>query len=290
MMKNIIYIFGFVISIACNSSQKNDVSEIDQLGNAETDSIKITKPEFDLNGTWGLTNYFDTIVEQKEIAKYRLQAPTWFGIILQINNDSLIAYGSLIEEEKQLNLKSDTLTLFDSYGGKWDLIKKEELLLLTQSPNQKKKDTTVYIYRKRNDLDFMTQNMDEFHKINSNITKYFNDKLLAGTYQNIKENKDVIFQPNGEVIGFKKYDTYQVRNYFGTLHPHKNLDVFTFFNSTTKESKQYNWNFSDGHLILTDFISETILDNGEKIVTDDYILGTEKIELKILSTTKPKQH
>ena len=290
MMKNIIYIFGFVVLTACNSSQKNDVSEIDQLGNAETDSIKIIKPEIDLNGTWGLTNYFDTIVEQKELAKYRLQAPTWFGIILQINNDSLIAYGSLIEVEKQLNLRSDTLALFDSYGGKWDLIKKEELLLLTQSSNQKKKDTAVYIYRKRNDLDFMTQNMDKVHKISSNITKYFNDKLFAGSYQNIKENKEVIFQPNGEVIGFEKYDTYQVRNYYGTLHPHKNLDVITFSNSTTKESKQYNWKFNEGHLILTEFISETIVYNGEKVVTDDYILGTEEIELKILSTTKSKLH
>lgn len=289
MMKNIIYILGIVF-ISCNSSSNNNAADNDIKGDNVTDSAIINQTEFDLNGTWGLTNYFDTIIENKELAKFRLQSPTWFGIVLQINNDSLISYGSLVEIEKQLNLKSDTLAIFDSYGGKWDLIKKEELLLLRQSHNQNKKDTTFYIYSKRNDLAFITQNMDRFHKIGSNVTKYFNEKLFAGSYQNIAGNKEVIFKPDGKLIGFEKYDTYRVRNYFGTLHPHKNLDVITFSNSTTKESKQYNWKFKDGQLTLTEFISETIIYNGDKVITDDYVLGSEKLELNTLSTTKAKLH
>ncbi len=259
----------------------NDIKD-----NDVTDSVIINQTVFDLNGTWGLTNYFDTIIVNKALAKFRLQPPTWFGIVLQINNDSLISYGSLVEIEKQLNLKSDTLVIFDSYGGRWDLIKREELLLLRQSPNQNKKDTTLYIYSKRNDLAFITQNMDRFNKIGNNVTKYFNEKLFAGSYQNTKGNKDVIFKSDGELVGFEKYDTYQVRNYFGTLHPHKNLDVITFSNSTTKESKQYNWKFKNEQLTLTEFIRETIIYNGKKVITDDYILGTEKFKLNTLSTIK----
>lgn len=289
MMKNIIYILGIVF-ISGNSNSNNDLLEIDIKGNDITDSIIINQTEFDLNGTWGLTNYFDTIVKYKELAKFRLQSPTWFGIVLQINNDSLISYGSLIEIEKLLNSKSDTLAILDSYGGKWDLIKNEELLLLRQSPNQKKKDSTLYVYRKRNDLAFITQNMDRFHKIGSNVTKYFNFKLFAGSYQNIKDNKEVVFKPDGALIGFEKYDTYQIRNYFGTLHPHKNLDVITFSNSTTKVSKQFNWTFKNGQLKLTEFIRESIIYNGEKVITDDYVLGSEKLILNTIGKTTPKPH
>lgn len=130
--------------------------------------------------------------------------------------------------------------------------------------------------------------MDRFHKIGSNVTKYFNEKLFAGNYLN--GNKKVVFKPNGELIGFEKYDTYQVRNYFGTLHPHKNLDVITFSNSTTNKSKQYNWKFDDGQLTLTEFISETIIYNGEEVITDDYVLGSEKFKLNTLSKTKLKKH
>lgn len=290
MMKQLIYILGVISLVACHSGSKKDMAEIELDENYKLDSINSGETAIDLNGIWALTNYFDTIIENRELAKFRLQSPTCFGIVLQINNDSLTSYGSIVEIEKQLNLKSDTLAMFDSFGGKWNLVKGEELLLLRQSPSQMKKDTTRYIYSKRNDLAFITQNMDRIHKIGSNVTKYFNDKLFAGSYLNIMENKKVVFKPDGILIGFKKYDTYKVRNYFGTLHPHKNLDVITFSNSTAREFKQYNWKFKNGQLILTEFIGETIINNGKKEITDDYVLGPERIELKILSRIRPNQH
>jgi len=280
IIKNTIFIFGLFLLIACNSNQTQEIQKFDKTNISDTDTIITNKAEFEFNGIWGLTNYFDTIIANKELAKYRLQRPTWFGIIFHIKDSSLISYGSLIEINKKLNIESDTLTFFDSYGGGWDLIKKDTFLILKQKSNQKKVDSSIYIYRKRADLDFMTKNMDKIHKISSNVAKYFNQSLLSGSYQSIKGNKKIIFNPNGKLIGFDKYDTYQIGNYFGTSHPHKNLDVITFSNSKTKKSKCYNWKFNDNILILTEFIEQTIIYNGEKVSSDDYILGSELIKLK----------
>jgi len=279
-MKKTIYLLGSVfLLMACHTSSDSKSDALNQR-NAKIENVNIDTTDVDLNGIWGLTNYFDTIIVHKELAKYRLQVPTWFGIILQIKDDSLISYGSLVETKKQLNLNSTTLTIFDAYDT-WKLKRKGSLLLLIPSSNRKQNDTTTYIYRKRADLVFMTQQMDKVHKISSNVVKYFNQHLIAGNYQNVDTNKKVTFKPDGKLIGFEKYDAYYVRNYFGTRHPHKNLDAITFYDSATNEYKQYNWKFDQEYLILTEFISEVTMHDGEKVVTDDYVLGSQKLKLKI---------
>jgi len=77
MTKIIILILGTTMLIACNSSTQKDKSGTNQIANSE----KTEEPKPNLNGVWGLTNYLDTIVQNKEVAKYRLQAPSWFGIL-----------------------------------------------------------------------------------------------------------------------------------------------------------------------------------------------------------------
>ena len=81
---------------------------------------------FDLNGTWGLTNYFDTIITHKELAKYRMQTPTWFAILIKIEADSLESFGSIEWAKYPLNITSDTLATLSSdvSGYNWYLIKK----------------------------------------------------------------------------------------------------------------------------------------------------------------------
>jgi len=75
---------------------------------------------------------------------------------------------------------------------------------------------------------------------------------------------------NGKLEGWDGFDLYKVRNYFGTSHPHKNLDVITFTNQGNDKYKQYNWVFSGNELTLTEFVRDG----------DDMILGKEKIILK----------
>lgn len=281
MMKNIIYILGIVL-ISCNSNSRNEKSDVDIKDSSITNSINVAQVKFDLNGTWGLTDYFDTIVANKELAKYRLQTPTWFGIILDIENDSLKSFGSIENDEYLIESKSDTLTTLTSKvsGDKWFLILKEPELKLTQYPNSKRVDTVVYTFRKRDDLSCFSKENKDFFIIGNNVTDYFNKQLFEGKYINKETNHEMVFGVNGQLIGIDGFESYKVRNYFGTLHMHKNLDVITFKDKKNKEYKQYNWVFSDDELILTEFIYEKITHDGKTYDGDHLILGKEKIKLK----------
>lgn len=102
--------------------------------------VEIQKKEIQpsVKEIWGLTNYLDTIIEKKELAKYRLQAPSWFGILLEISEDSIISYGSIVEINDKLDKSKDTLYKFESIAGKWILLKKERkpnLKSITKSKN-----------------------------------------------------------------------------------------------------------------------------------------------------------
>lgn len=281
MMKNIIYILG-ILFISCNSSPKNDVSDTGSKDNGITDSVNIAQAEFDLNGTWGLVNYFDTIIANKELAKYRLQTPTWFAILLEIENDSLKSFGSIDNDQCLITHANDTLTTLTSNvsGDKWFLVLKESELKLIQYPNSERVDSTIYTFRKRDDLKYFSQDNKDFFVIGNNVTDYFNKQLFQGKYINTKSNSEVIFGENGQLMGIEGFDSYEVRNYFGTLHMHKNPDVITFKNKQNNEYKQYNWIFSGDELLLTEFVYEKVTYEGKTYDGDDLVLGKEKIKLK----------
>ncbi len=279
MMRNTISILIICLLLGCNSRKEKKTSE---LANTESNEVVESNDlEPNLDGIWGLNNYFDKILSDKEIAKHRVQAPSWFAILLEIKNDSITSYGSIIELEEKLNHNSDTLTVFESFGGKYALIKKSDKLHLKQYRNQDIIDSITYIFSKRNDLKILLENQDRVHKINSNITTYFNENLISGNYQNLNNNEIVTFEKNGNLKNFNGFDKYEVRNYFGTLHPHKNLDVITLTNSKQNTYKQFNWKFKDNKLVLTEFIHETIDYKGKKEITDGFVLGKNRIELKL---------
>lgn len=281
MMKNIIYILGIVL-ISCNSSSKNDVSNKDLKGSGITDSVNTSQTQFDLNGTWAMTNYFDTIIANKKLAKYRLQTPTWFAILLEIENDLLKSFGSIDNDQYLIKRTNDTLTTLTSNvsGDKWYLILKEPELILIQYPNSERVDSTTYTFRRRDDLNYFSKDNKDFFIIGNNVTNYFNKQLFEGKYINSITNNEVIFGENGQLFGINGFDSYEVRNYFGTLHMHKNLDVITFKNKENNNYKQYNWIFSDDELLLTEFVYEKVTYDGKTYDGDYLILGKEKIKLK----------
>lgn len=242
--------------------------------------------DFDLNGTWGLTNYFDTILANKELAKYRIQSPTWFAILIKIDTDSLECFGSIDWAKYPLNRTNDTLaTLSPSITGEdWYLVKKGVELQLIPVSSEENTDTTIYIFRKREDLnDYIRKG---FWGID--VTHYFNEFLFKGKYINVETKQEVEFAENGKLIGIEGFNRYEVRDYFGTLHPHKNLDVITFeILGVGYKFKQYNWVFLEEELILTEFIPEKWEDeNGDLYDGDDFILGKEKIRLKKIENKK----
>ena len=248
--------------------------------NQNKSDAKNSSQKRDLVGTWGLSNYLDSIIINKKIAKYRLQPPSWFGILLEIKKDSIYLYGSLMEVETELINKEDTVAILNSFEGGWMLLRNQNNLLLKQFPYQENLDTSIYIYRQRTDLKEMTKNLDRVHKISSNVTKYFNKEILYGTYIDQMTNNKVEFLETGKLKGIDGFSEYEIRNYFGTLHPYKNKDVLFLRNRKEDSIKQFNWKFEGDILILREFVHEMIQRNGEDVLTDYFVLGDEIIILK----------
>ncbi|MCB0402483.1 MAG: hypothetical protein KDD41_10400 [Flavobacteriales bacterium] len=282
MVKSTLYITAFIFLIGCQPTSEEFANEPDHTTLPGDNPTEEQEPDFDLNGTWGLTNYFDTILKHKELAKYRVQPATWFAILLEIEGDSLRHFGSIENKAHTIERGRDTiLTLVSQIGGgRWNLIVNEPYLTLAQNPEGEQVDPTVYVFRKRNDLSAFTKENPDFFIIGHNVTNYFNDELFQGTYMNPATRQEVVFGAGGQLTGIEGFDTYEVRNYFGTLHMHKNLDVITFNNRKNKAYKQYHWVFSGNELILTEFVYEKITDNGVTYEGDHLIPGKEKLILK----------
>ncbi|WP_405567169.1 hypothetical protein [Polaribacter sp. Asnod6-C07] len=269
-MRNYILIFLLILShLSCKTEKEKDEQNLK------------TETEFknkSLNGVWIMTSYFDSIVENRTISKYRMKTPTWFALIIEISNDSIHNYGSIINDSQKINFKSDTLAILSGIGvaGDWILQKKDQTLILNHLPNEYLVDTTSYTFEKRKNLEFLIEK-DSENKIDlwKSTTDYFNEKIIFGKYINKKDT--IIFGKNRKVRNFKDFENYRIVNYFGTSHPFNPYDVI--FLTNENEFKPYNWKFDNNKLILTNFIPKEEIYKGKKYVTDDNILGNEIIEL-----------
>lgn len=249
--------------------------------NAVVEDVVVVESEFDMNGTWALTNYFDTIIKNKSIAKYRMQGVAMSSIILVVDNDSVSSYGSILNNRWKFNKSKDTLASIYCMGSEmWNLFLKEENLCLIQDGNASRLDSTVYMFKRRDDFNYFTTENEDFFVIGKNVTEYFNKELFEGKYIDEKSGKEVVFEKNGQLRGVQGFDSFEVRNYFGTLHPHKNLDVISFRNGERNEWKQYNWVFSNDELLLTEFVYEQQIIDGKSYHGDDMVLGNQRIVLK----------
>ena len=269
-MQKKLYYISLLILILINTSCKTEKK------NEKLNSNTEVKIEHDnLNGTWVMTSYFDSIIKNKLISKYTI-TPTWHALIIEISNDSIYNYGSILSDSHKINFNSDTLAILSGVSGNWILQKNKNELRLNNIPNEYLTDTTSYILEKRNDLRFLIKNntRDQLDFWNA-TTEYFNEKLISGKYT--YKNDTVIFGKKRRLWNFKDFEGYRVINYFGTSHPFNPHDAIFLINK--KELKPYNWKFENNKLILTNFIPKKEIHNGKEYITNNHILGNEKIEL-----------
>ncbi len=207
-----------------------------------------TPTDTDLNGVWIMTNYLDSILENKTIAKFRLQPATWFAIIIEIKNDSIRTFGSIHDTDfSPIQFGTDSLiTLKNSLTGDYSFKMNLKTGILEMKSNGN--DSVNYSFKKRNDLKFLTENLDKIHKTSTNFTNYFNEKIIAKKY--ILNQKEINFAADGQLENFLGYKSYQVKNYFGTSHPFKNLDVL-ILKKEDGTIDYWNWYFEHENLILT---------------------------------------
>jgi len=255
------------ILLASCLGELSDKSEEFITGKVDSSFVEIEN----INGIWGMESYFDSINSNKKISLYRNQPATWFAFLLEIRVDSIINYGSINDGIVARN-DSDTLAKFESMSGQWILLNRNPSLhLINIAQKYVTLDSNTYVFRKRDDLKFLTQNLRRKRmKLDSNITDYFNKQILAGEYS--LNNEKVILKSDGTVSGLFKYTNYKIWNYFGTLHSfNNNPDVVYFSNEQIED--WWSWGFSDSILNLTKLKADW-----EK--TDKYWPTEEKIILK----------
>lgn len=268
-MKNYFVILISITIISCaDNSKKNIPIQIDS-------SEVFSETGTSLDGIWGLTNYFDTIITHRELAKYRMQRPTWFGILLDIRDYKIFNYGSIYNDSDFYHLNNDTITTFETFDGDWWLIKNSSELILKQIPDARIPDSTMYIYRKRDDLFFMTQNFSATYKsekIEPHVQSYFEKELFVGSYKIKDTEQKVSFESDNSIVGLQNYKTFKLDNYFGTYHPFNNEDVLFLTKESSREQDFWNWKFIGNELILTKFDDDP--KNG-----DGFVLTKEIIRL-----------
>lgn len=234
-----------------------------------------------------MSNYVDSILINKSIAKYMIQGPTWFAILIEIDNDTLRSYGSLQDIETPIKLLNDTIHVFEKTNtGQWALTlnKQTKQLELTNVDKVKSKDSNVYLFNKRPDLNFLLDTLDPVHYTSTSFTNFFHDRLFAGTYKLIGTNEKITFTNTGKVTGLQNFYRYEVDNYFGTLHPYKNLDNILFSRNLPENSKEFSWElfkweFNHDTLILTQFDWKLYNYNGKYVRDGVWNLSDKQIKM-----------
>lgn len=218
---------------------------------------KTSDKELNINGYYGLTNYFQSKNTNSDYIEY---------FLLKIDDKNITIFG--------------TAHRGAGYTFKYKLNKTKDTILLEQNDKIyiKTKNHLLYfhtnLYNKIEKTEYLKmQNLDSiFDKDGINFEKFglvLNNLIIAGKYK--YKDKTIIFNKNGKVENFDEFKNYIIRPRGGTSTVYDNKIIETE-NGIWKYQKQ------DGNLLLTKYTNK-IEKNG-----DMYILGNEKIELKKITS------
>lgn len=229
--------------------------------------------QLNLNGVWGLSQYFDSIIKNKSIANYRIVPPSWFSLLIEIKDDSLYAYGSINEYQFKIQQKDTLANFLKTNTGDWILIvdSNKNELKLKNVKGYRVLDSMVYIFKKKREYKSLVDSLDKklFHRTSDNLTHYFHANIFAGKYKFL-DSSLVEFTSDGLVKGIDGYEKYEVDNYYGTYHPFNNLDnILLIRNSQDSsffyKSELFNWVFIEDTLLLKRFDFEDYFHEGKKV-------------------------
>ena len=275
-MKTLIYILLILFLTSCVNVENEDI---------KNETVQFSKSlDSNIIGFWVMSNYFDSILEHKTIAKYRMQKPTWTAIILNIEDSLIYSYGSIMCQDYGINYNSDTISILDKgITGKWWLKynKQNDCLELKQLETENYNlDTVVYIYHKRPKQVYFIDSIENSFQLGDSLTKYFNKTLLAGKY--LYGSDTITFNIDGTITNWTKYNTYKIDNYFGTCHKIDNKDNIKFTRPNGYDV--WSFEFQNNNLFLNRYRMRTGKEQ-KRDDTEQWIKTKDIITLKILSTT-----
>lgn len=253
-MKSVILIFAILyLTFGCN-----------QVVQEKKDKVVFSEVE----GSWILSNYIDTILEDKSVNKHRMGfASSWFATFIYISKDSISFVGTMKElPSVSYNLK-DTLcvlprTGYGSWGVRYDHAA-SRLCLFSKNGE----DDVLYYYTR-----FQENQRDlDYNALGDHLSLVYAKEIISNVYFR-KDNKDkVVFYENGSVVGLEGYSKYVVDNGFGTLRPYGNNDIIYFYDSLTQNTDVFKWEFKGDNLILYSFKEDSVYKGERYHIKDMFI-------------------
>jgi hypothetical protein len=288
MLKTTAYILIFVIFglTSCQLNQNTSSTQNDD-SKASTSS-KTTK---ELDGFWILTDYLDSIVKDKAIAKHSQYPISGEMMSFRIQNDSLFSKGIIFRGFKtKIILENDTIkqirypyTFY--YNSQSDQIEATPLNLEKRS-YFRRTDKEKYTYRRVNEkrLIYILQmrSIEGFHQL-------FIDSLIAGEYRSIENGKKLTLTNKYSMNGFKKYNKFEIHDYLEVreldefeINPFNSYDAIAFREHRGNYSEKdipkwmkievFNWKFTGDTLTLTEMKDTSRSNTGYS----DFSLGSNK--------------
>jgi hypothetical protein len=207
-------------------------------------------------GTWLLTQYFDSAIEALSVYDVRTVKPSLFGAIVILTSDSLVTYGTLDGHAFKLSdvKKNSSIEIKGSYGD-WRLTAAGDSLSIMEI-NSKEKGR-VYSYRRYTGT--LSASMKE-KDVRAFFTTFFNKHILSGEYEverpNTKRAKRVIFSENGGLTTMGDYDRYEINAFYGSRHPYTESDALLIWNSRNDSTKVLAWKYKDKNLLLFNVVDD----------------------------------
>ena len=258
------YLTTLALLVACAPTQEPAMEHLSDPNNTRTKNVE----QFNLQGNWILTNYYDSILKNKTISKYRLNPIAWNLMSLQFKGDTMYSYGIFAKRRKTfISGNSDSLATISSYGThNFSYDKTKDLIIAVTVTTDSTKQYPVFYRRVTEKKLLSIVTSTDINDIEKGFYQIFIDSLIAGRYSSSENGQPMVLTQTGVVKGFKKYNFYKIHDYFGTYHPFQNNDVIIFGDSTVsvdgngppskKAIGHYAWAFKGDKLFLTELETE----------------------------------
>jgi len=206
------------------------------------------KERIDLNGSYGMVNYFSPVKKHVGYAE---------PFLLEVQDSAAFMYGSVLMRGAQVKLKrtGDTLQIFK--GCKFYKSSNDFILETTRDGK-----TRFEKFRKYEGLNEIIANREVAI---DKLTAFLNRSLIAGKY---KLNGEVVeFKADGTVTGLPHFKSYTILPRRGTLKYYDNCII------VTDDNEAWKYEFTDDMFQLTRY-------SDKRDEWEMYILSNEKIILK----------
>ncbi len=237
----------FILSILFFSCKKKEITKT-----IDTSAIQ---------GEWILSEYMDSIMENKSVAKHRMNPAAQGSILLQIIGDTIHNYGSVYYHGiNKLELNGDTILNGTKHTSCKYFICGDKLCVTDCY-----KDKNIYHYRRLKDIESKILEGRNPRNIEKNLSEVimakFNRFFYNKRFRDLENNKIYEFGFPYHISGWNNFKYFEVNKYWGTLHPFNNKDILAVKNKT--ESEYWNFKFQGDTIYLRKMILPKTSDNYE---------------------------